>query len=115
MIDAAEQPQVLDELVRDVDAIARLDFLAEAEEVVDDLEPVLQKVDVEPDAAGRLLHPEAPRERPEALGELQRETESLGRRRRDGSVVRRLVGFVVSTLVSVIDVNPRGSSMSSSS
>ncbi len=61
MVDAAEEPELLDELVRHVHAVARLHLLAEAEEVVDDLEAVLQEVDVEPDAAGRLLDPEAAR------------------------------------------------------
>src|SRR5580700_5737866 len=73
VVDPSVDPQTLEELVGDVHAVARLDLLAEAEEVVDDLESILQEVDVEAEAAGRLLDPEAPRERPHALGDLERE------------------------------------------
>src|SRR5580692_8489760 len=47
LIDAAQEPESLDELVRDVDAVARLRLLGEGEEVVYDLEAVVQEVDVE--------------------------------------------------------------------
>src|SRR5580658_9938606 len=64
VVDAPVDPEALEELVGDVDAVARLDLLAEPEEVVDDLESILEKVNVEAEAAGRLLDAEAPRERP---------------------------------------------------
>src|SRR6202041_134795 len=92
VVDTAEQPEALDELVRDEDAVPRLHLFAEAEEIVDDLEPVLQKVQIDAEAAGRLLDSEATREWAEALGELQRETKRLGRRRGDRAVVGRFVG-----------------------
>src|SRR5580658_6408912 len=59
VVDAAEQPEALDELVRDEDAVARLHLFAEPEEIVHDLEPVLQEVQIEADAARRLLDAEA--------------------------------------------------------
>jgi hypothetical protein len=70
LIDATKEPESLDELVRDVDAVARGRLLAEAEEVVDDLEAIVEQVDVEADTTGRFLDAEAAREWAEALGKL---------------------------------------------
>src|SRR5271170_3541311 len=55
VVDATEQPQLAEELVGERDAPAGRELLAEAEEVLPELEPVVQQVHVEPDAARRLL------------------------------------------------------------
>ena len=69
---------MLDELVAESDAPARLQLFAEAEEVLPDLEAIVEQVDVEADAARRLLDAEAAGEGADALGELEREAERVG-------------------------------------
>src|SRR5208283_2554333 len=86
VVDAGQKPEPVDELVARVHAVTRVDLLAEAEDVVHELEAVLQEVEVEADAPRRLLDSEPPDERAEAPRELEREEEGVGRGRRERRV-----------------------------
>src|SRR5882672_10661397 len=78
VVDAAEQPQLAEELVAEGDAPAGRELFAEAEEVLPELEAVVEQVEVQADAAGRLLDAEPAGQRADALGELEREAEGVG-------------------------------------
>src|SRR5260370_40851164 len=80
---------MLDEFVAERDSPARLKLLAEAEQILTNLEPIPQKMRVDPDAAGRLENAETTGERPDPLGEHEGEPESVAGRRAHLAVVGR--------------------------
>src|SRR5262249_30651356 len=91
LVDTAEQPELADELVRERDAPARSQRFAEAEEVLLQLEAIVEQVQVQADAAGRLQDAEAAGKWTHSLGKLEREAKGALGRRSDLAIVRRIV------------------------
>src|SRR5262249_37788090 len=77
--------------VTQVNAPARLHRLAEAEQVLRELQTVVEEHEIETDAARGLLDAESADERTDALGELQTEAECVRRDLADLAVLVRLV------------------------